>query len=66
MRQHFQIDIYVVFIVDYHFVEYLGIVFVLVLNTVNQLVNGVFYIRHQSLLFEYHCLLLLNSLHFRL
>lgn len=66
MRQHFQINIYVVFIVDYHLIKYLGIVFVLVLDTVNQLVNGVFYIRHQFLLFEYHCLLLLNSLHCRL
>lgn len=66
MRQHLQINIYVVFIVDYHFVEYLGVVFVLVLDTVNQLVNGVFYIRHQFLLFQYHCLLLLNSLRHRL
>jgi hypothetical protein len=46
VRQHSQINIYVVFIVDYHCVEYLSVVFVLVPDTVNQLVNGVLYIRH--------------------
>ena len=54
-----------VFIAYYHFVEYLGVVFVLVLDTVNQLVNGVLYILHQVLLFEYHCLLLPGSLRHR-
>ena len=39
---------------------------ILGLDTVNQLVNGVFYIRHQFLLFEYHCLLLFDALHRRL
>lgn len=66
MRQHLQINIYMVFIADYHLIEYLGVVFVLVLDTVNQLVNGVLYILHQFPLFEYHRLLLLNSLRHRL
>ena len=66
MRQHFQINIYMVFIAHYHLVEYLGIVFVLVLDTVNQLAGDVLYILHQFLLFQYHCLLLPGSLRHRL
>ena len=65
MRQHFQINIYMVLIVNYHFVEYLGVVFVLVLDTVNQLVNSVLYIFHQFLLLCNYNLLLFYAFHHR-